>query len=267
NGHVTFVAARVPGQVKAVRVDDNYRVKTGDILVELDPEPYQVQVNIKRAALEAAESDRRATESEVRGTLAQLRSQRWKLQTSMEQVDNQIAHLKARVAALRSKETTLTRAKDDLVRVKAAYEKGAAGKQDYDAAVEAAGVAEAQVKQALEEVHEVRVTLGLTPVPENGDLTSVPKDLNQTFSTVRQAVADLTRIPAKLGLPLSKSEAPPQQVLDDFRSRDAKKDVDRIFAAIVPEAPAMKQAEAKVMQAEADLKQAELNLKYCTVRA
>src|SRR5581483_12332811 len=32
NGHVTFVAARVPGQVSRILVDDNYRVKRGDIL-------------------------------------------------------------------------------------------------------------------------------------------------------------------------------------------------------------------------------------------
>jgi membrane fusion protein (multidrug efflux system) len=91
--------------------------------------------------------------------------------------------------------------------------------------------------------------------------------LNQTFSAVRQAVADLIRIAAAVGLPLSRAEATPQQVLDEFRSRDAKKDIDRIFAAILPEAPAMKQADAKVLQAKADLRQAELNLEYCTVRA
>src|SRR5438045_2789991 len=43
NGHVTFVAPRVSGQVLKVYVDDNVRVKAGDVLLELDPEPYQVQ--------------------------------------------------------------------------------------------------------------------------------------------------------------------------------------------------------------------------------
>src|SRR5262249_724693 len=57
NGHVTFVAARVPGQVTKVLVDDNNRVRTGDLLVQLDKEPYQVQVNIAQAALEAAQAD------------------------------------------------------------------------------------------------------------------------------------------------------------------------------------------------------------------
>src|SRR5262245_36281511 len=39
NGHVTFVASRVTGQVARVLVDDNYRVRKGDLLVELDKEP------------------------------------------------------------------------------------------------------------------------------------------------------------------------------------------------------------------------------------
>jgi membrane fusion protein (multidrug efflux system) len=219
NGHVTLVAPRVPGQVQRVLVDDNVRVKAGDVLLELDPEPYQVQVNIKKAALAAAEADRIATESEVRGLLAQLRSQRWKLQTAMEQVDNQVALLNARVAALRSKEATLHRTRFDLARAKEAYGKGAASRQDLDAAVEAVGVAEAQLKQAEREVSEVRVGLGLPPQPEDGNLTSVPKDINQTFSTVRQAVADLIRIAAQLGLPLPRAEATPKEVLDEFRRR------------------------------------------------
>src|SRR5208283_2736265 len=37
NSYVTFVAPRVTGQVARVLVDDNNRVKKGDVLVELDP--------------------------------------------------------------------------------------------------------------------------------------------------------------------------------------------------------------------------------------
>ncbi len=57
NGHVTFVAPRVAGQVSRVLVDDNYRVKKGALLVQLDKEPYQVQVEIAKAALAVAETN------------------------------------------------------------------------------------------------------------------------------------------------------------------------------------------------------------------
>jgi membrane fusion protein (multidrug efflux system) len=95
----------------------------------------------------------------------------------------------------------------------------------------------------------------------------VPKDLNQTFSAVRQALADLNRISAQLGLELSKSEETPTEVIENFKSRDANKDIDKILEGLIPKAPALLQAEAKLLQAKEDLAQAKLNLSYCTVTA
>src|SRR5260370_1791284 len=57
NSYVTFVAPRVPGQVLRVLVDDNNRVKKGDVLVELDPEPFRVQVAIKQAAVDSPQAN------------------------------------------------------------------------------------------------------------------------------------------------------------------------------------------------------------------
>jgi membrane fusion protein, multidrug efflux system len=37
NGHVTFVAPRVSGQVARLLVEDNNRVRKGDVLLQLDP--------------------------------------------------------------------------------------------------------------------------------------------------------------------------------------------------------------------------------------
>src|SRR5438067_115376 len=76
NGHVTYVAPRVVGQVSLVLVDDDDRVSKGDLLVQLDPEPYQVQVDLKKAAVANADADVRAAEAQVRGILAQARIQR-----------------------------------------------------------------------------------------------------------------------------------------------------------------------------------------------
>ena len=85
NGHVTFVAPRVAGQVKKVLVDDNYRVKKGDILVELDKEPYQVQVDIKKAAVvNGPDRDLMAAKAQVRGLVAQTRANRFKLDHAIE---------------------------------------------------------------------------------------------------------------------------------------------------------------------------------------
>ena len=79
NSHVTFVAPRVSGQVMRVLVDDNSRVRKGDVLVELDPEPFRVQVAIKQSAVDVAKANLVMAEATVRGLIAQARSQRFKL--------------------------------------------------------------------------------------------------------------------------------------------------------------------------------------------
>ena len=63
NGHVTFVAPRVHGQVARVLVDDNNRVHKGDLLVELDKEPFQDAVAVKKAAVDTAEADLQAAQA------------------------------------------------------------------------------------------------------------------------------------------------------------------------------------------------------------
>ena len=65
--YVTFVAPRVSGQVVRVLVEDNNRVHKGDVLMELDREPYQVQVDIAEAAVAAAKADLVAATAATRG--------------------------------------------------------------------------------------------------------------------------------------------------------------------------------------------------------
>jgi membrane fusion protein (multidrug efflux system) len=265
NGHVTCVAPRVPGQVSRVLVDDNERVSKGDLLVQLDKEPYQVQVALKKAAVVNAEADVEAARAQVRGILAQARSQRWKLQRAIENVDDTVAQLRARVAALRSREASLDRARADFGRAQQLYNKGAIAREEYDQRRQADRSAEADVKQALEEVHETRVNLGLIPEPASGDLADVPADLNQTFSGVSQALNELLQSMTQAGYPLGSITHTPRQALDEFARRDKDGNVDRILERMVPEAPAVKQAEAKLLQARHDLAQAELNLRYCDI--
>ena len=50
--HYVTVAPRVPGQVETVQVNDNQLVKTGQILVTLDPRDYQASLAMAEATLE-----------------------------------------------------------------------------------------------------------------------------------------------------------------------------------------------------------------------
>jgi len=56
-GHIAPVSARVAGPVVAVLVDDNQDVKTGAVLVRLDPKDYEVALAQARAAVETARGD------------------------------------------------------------------------------------------------------------------------------------------------------------------------------------------------------------------
>jgi multidrug resistance efflux pump len=117
NGHVTFVAPRVTGQVTRVLVDDNYRVSKGDLLVELDREPYEVQVSIKKAAVETAEADLGAAEARAHALVGQARSSRFNLDHTIESVRNQLATLRSNVAQLKVEEANLQLAERDCFRI------------------------------------------------------------------------------------------------------------------------------------------------------
>jgi membrane fusion protein, multidrug efflux system len=266
NGHVTLVAPRVSGQVSRVLVDDNYRVKKGDLLVQLDKEPYQVQVAIRQAAVRAAQADLVAAEAQMRGLEAIGGAQRWQLESAMEQVRSQVANLHAKVAAYESSKATLELARANLKRGEELVATGGVSKEELDQRRQTVKVDEAAVNQALQEVYGARASLGLSPQPANGhELTEVPTELEQTFSAVRTATFNLIQTTAQIGLNLVSEHASPRQVLEDFRKLDASGDIDRILKKLIPDAPAVKQAEAKLIQARADLDQALLNLRYCDI--
>jgi membrane fusion protein (multidrug efflux system) len=266
NGHVTLVAPRVPGQVSKVLVDNNQRVKRGDLLVQLDKVPYQVQVQIKEAAVKSADADLVAARAQVRSLLALGRSQRWQLQSAMDQVASQIANLRSNFATLRSKQATLDLARSNLKRGEELRPTGGISKEELDNRQQSVKVNEADVEQALQAVQATRVGLGLPSLSGKGpELAEVPKNLEQTFPGVRTALANLVQTMAQIGLPLASTNATPQEVLDDFRSRDASGDIDRIVEKLIPNSPGVKQAEARHLQAHRDLDQAKLNLQYCDI--
>ena len=266
NGHVTFVAPRVAGQVSEVLVDDNYRVKKGDVLVELDSEPYRVQVAIKKAAVETAETDLSLAQAQVRAQVAQARAKRYQLEHAVEDVDNQIASLRANVATLEAKKAASARAQADFKRAEELLPTKAISQADYDQLKEARLVAEAQVKQAFENVYQTRVSLGLPASPPKGhDLTEVPPDLDQTFSAVRQALGELQQSAAQFGYFAPSWTATPKETIETFYKQDPEGNLDRIYARLIALAPAIKEAEAKLRQARCDLDDAELNLRYCKI--
>lgn len=65
DGHTDPISARISGFVVAVHVENTYRVKKGEVLVELDPHDYQVALEQANANLAQAEASLRAQSPNV----------------------------------------------------------------------------------------------------------------------------------------------------------------------------------------------------------
>src|ERR1700733_517179 len=266
NGHVTFVAARVRGQVARVLVDDNNRVRRGDLLVELDKEPYQTAVAVKTAAVDTAQADLRGASATARGIEAEARSRRWKLQHTMEDVANQIAELRARVAGIEKSKAALTLAELEFERARQLVATDNIPRSEFDRRQATLVTARAELVQALADVNQTRVSLGLKTLPlDSKELGQVPPDLDQTFSAVREAQAALIESAAQLGVLHSYNQTP-KEMLAEFE-KSGSGDIDRTFDRMAVEAPGVKQAEARLEAAKRDLAQAELDLRYCDIVA
>ncbi|HET6605762.1 MAG TPA: HlyD family secretion protein [Rhodopila sp.] len=264
NGHVTFVAPRVAGQISRVLVDDNNRVHKGDLLAELDKEPYRVAVSEKQAAVDTANADLQAATAAVRAIEAQARSRRWDLQRAVQDVDSHVALLHERVAAVDKSKAALVLAQVEFDRAKQLVAKADVPRAEYDRRQAELTTAGAELTQSLAEVYQTRVSLGLPAQPDGGgDLGQVPPDLDETFSSVLQAQADLIQSAAQLGVVHSFDQGP-KAMLDQFEKLG---DINSTFAQLTAKAPAVKQAEAKLEAARRDLAQAELDLRYCDITA
>jgi membrane fusion protein, multidrug efflux system len=264
NGHVTFVAPRVAGQISRVLVDDNNRVRKGDLLAALDKEPYQVAVWEKQAAVDTANADLQAATATARAIEAEAMSRRWDLQHAVENVDNQVALLHARVADIAKSKAALTLAQLQFDRAKELVVRNDVPREVYDERQAELTTAGAELAQTLAEVYQIRASLGLSaPSGGGADLGQVPPDLDETYSSVLQAQAALIQSAAQLGVVHSFDQGP-KVMLDQFYKLG---DINTTFARYTANAPAVKQAEAKLEVAERDLAQAELDFRYTDIIA
>ncbi len=264
NGHVTFVAPRIAGQISRVLVDDNNRVRKGDIIAKLDQEPYLVAVSEKQAVVDTARANLQAAIAGVRAIEAQARSRRWNLQHAVQDVDNQIALLHARVAGVDKSKAVMALAQLEFNRVRELLPKADVSREVYDQRQAELTTASAEFAQSLAEVYQVRASLGLPAQPVGGgDLSKTPPDLDETFSKVLEAQAELIQSAAQLGVVHSFDQGP-KAMIEQFERLG---DINATFTKYAANAPAVKQAEANLEAAERDLAQAELNLRYCDVVA
>jgi membrane fusion protein (multidrug efflux system) len=155
--HIVNVAPeKVSGHIVRFRVEENDRVKQGDVLAEIDPTLYQDQVDVAQSQLEAAQAQLDRLKEEVpiqieiaRRTLAAAQAEHAKAvevqRLTKDEVDRTIDQANAALAAAKADQTL---AQIEYDRYTNLFKDDAATKQRAQQAQRARDAADAQVKLA-----------------------------------------------------------------------------------------------------------------------
>jgi membrane fusion protein, multidrug efflux system len=152
DGHLNGITARIDGDVKAVHVEENQSVKSGDVLVELDPRDYEVAVEQAQAQLLKAQAGERAENPNL--PITQSNSE-----TSVSTSKSEVANAEAGLAAaerdqlaaqsrLQEVEANNSKAQADVARYKALVEKDEVSRSEYDQVIATSRALAASVESA-----------------------------------------------------------------------------------------------------------------------
>lgn len=144
-GRIHTIASRINGTVKAIYVKDNQSVKKGDLLIEIDPEPYNIKVKEAIAGL----NFERARLSEIEARIEVSKRQLAEVEASIETAK---ANLELQKATLRQAERELRRAQE-------LYSEELIPKEKLERAETSYSIASAQVKAAKEQLRKAKMNL------------------------------------------------------------------------------------------------------------
>jgi len=165
DGHAVTIAPQVSGTVVALSVADNQRVKSGDVLIEIDPRAYVAARDQARGSLQVAE--------------AQLANARIALEAAKIDYPAKLGVAQAQLAAARA---TWFKADAD-ARRQHGLPRQATSQQDIDNANAALRSADAQVEQAQAAVRQADI---------------VPQMIGEAEAQVRQLEAQVALAHAQL---------------------------------------------------------------------
>lgn len=138
DGDVISIAPKVAGQVKKVYVADNQPVKAADVLVEIDPSDYKVQLAQKQATVAASESNSKL----IFASLDLFRAQIQSAEASIRQAEAQAA----------ASQANAVKASADLKRDEALFQKQIISQADFDANKATADAATATARADQENI-------------------------------------------------------------------------------------------------------------------
>ncbi len=267
-GHVTYIAPRIPGTILKVHVDDNQFVNKGQLIIELDPEPYQIGADRAAAAVAVAEAQVQQAKTQSRAIVAGIRAAYNNLKLTMHHVTEGIAKLKASLATRDKTMAQRALAEAELRRAKNLLQSNSGTQQVVDQREAAYQVAAATEIEAHEQVHLARAALGLAAVPPAGEhLADVPENWPEKAPAVRAALAELINVGVKIGLQVPPIEEDPDTVYNNFVKSAPGGDLDSYLNQLVEKSPAVQLARAGWEQAHHALDQAKLDLRDTKIHA
>ena len=147
DAHIAPVSSRVSGTAIRVSVDDNFRVKAGDVLVQLDPKDYEVALAQARANLADALAGHRAAQTSIPITHTSTASALETARANLNAAQKEVGMAQARQ---REAQANHTKAAQDLERFRQLVTKDEVSRQQYDTAV----AAEQAARASLDATHD-----------------------------------------------------------------------------------------------------------------
>jgi len=250
DGTIVRISPRVSGHVAKVHVKANQRVEQGDLLIEIDPQPFEARALQAQAALEVALAAQKAAHTKADlarvSANAQLDESRAGVKVSeagLEAARNRVEQARAQLDAARADveqekenasaaEAVAKRAASDLQRYQELRRKEVISEQELDAATAEASSSSASREAARRKVASVMA-----------DQADAEASVRAAEQALQEAESRLTQAKAQL----SDAESAPQKIASS-----------EAMAA---------EADARVDQARAVLRQAELDLSYARITA
>jgi membrane fusion protein (multidrug efflux system) len=152
DGHIYPVSARIAGRVTDVKVDNNVLVNAGQVLVQLDPTDYQVELHSAQADVAQAQADAQAAQTQIPITTTTTSSQISTATAGVQEANVAISvaqqQYEAALARIREAEANAAKAERDVDRYRPLAEKQEISQQQFDQAVANARALSATVDTA-----------------------------------------------------------------------------------------------------------------------
>jgi membrane fusion protein, multidrug efflux system len=262
--HISLISPRVAGHVMKVNVDDNQHVRTGDLLVELDPRDFELSLASAKAALQTAASNLESATANVDLTRA----------TSDAAIQKATAGVEVAQAAVKDAQAKVTAARSGIRQTEAHLHSTDASIQQSTAQVQAAQAQARLDQQEWDRVQKLFETSAAPPIElDRSREAAHVSAANLDAARKRVSAAEANQVEAQAALGAAKDGlTQAESMLAEAVAKVDQAKADLADANSAPQELAVNRAKAdmarsQVEQAKVAVDQAVLQLSYTKVHA